>query len=53
MSALVGSVLFPLGVLLQTVDHGNGPRVLAVLGSALVIAALAAFAVGFARKPAT
>jgi hypothetical protein len=52
MSALVGSGLFPLGVLLQTVDHGNGPRALAVLGSALVIAALAAFAVGFARKPA-
>jgi len=52
MSALVGSVLFPLGVLLQTVDHGNGPRALAVLGSALVIAALAAFTVGFARKPA-
>ncbi|HVS86986.1 MAG TPA: hypothetical protein VHF01_02060 [Candidatus Acidoferrum sp.] len=52
MSALVGSVLFPLGVLLQTVAHGNGPRALAVLGSALVIGALAAFAVGFARKPA-
>jgi hypothetical protein len=51
-SALLGSFLFPLGVLLQTLDRGNGPRALAVLGSALVIGALAASAVGFARKPA-
>jgi hypothetical protein len=50
-SALLGSFLFPLGVLLQTLDRGNGPRALAVFGSALVIGALAAFAVGFARKP--
>jgi hypothetical protein len=50
-SSLLGSFLFPLGVLLQTLDRGNGPRALAVLGSALVIGALAAFAVGFARKP--
>jgi hypothetical protein len=50
-SALLGSFLFPLGVLLQTRDHGNGPRALAVLGSVLVISALAAFTLGFARKP--
>jgi hypothetical protein len=50
-SALLGSFLFPLGVLLQTADHGNGPRALAVLGSALVIVAFAAFTLGFARKP--
>jgi len=50
VSALLGSFLFPLGVLLQTADHGNAPRALAVLGSALVIVALAAFASGFARK---
>ena len=46
IGALLGSVLFPLGVLLQTVNHGNGPRVLAVLGSALVFLALAGFASG-------
>ena len=51
MSAFLGSVLFPLGVWLQTVNHGNGPRALAVLGSTLVIVALAAFALGFARNP--
>jgi hypothetical protein len=50
-AALAGSVLFPLGVLLQTVSHGNGPRAVAVLGSALLVAALAAFALGFAQKP--
>jgi hypothetical protein len=51
IGALLGSILFPLGVMLQTLNHGSGPRVLAVLGSALVILALAAFALGFARTP--
>jgi hypothetical protein len=51
IGALLGSILFPLGVMLQTLNHGRGPRVLAVLGSALVILALAAFALGLARKP--
>lgn len=51
VSELLGSFIFPLGVVLQTVNHGNGPRALAVLGSALVIIALGAFTVGFARKP--
>ena len=51
MCALLGSFLFPLGVWLQTVNHGNGPRALAILGSALVMVALGAFALGFARKP--
>ena len=46
---LLGSLLFPLGVLLQTLSHGPGPRALAVLGSALVIVALAGMTVGFAR----
>jgi hypothetical protein len=50
VSALLGSFLFPLGVLLQTADHGKAPRALAVLGSALVIVALAAFLSGLARK---
>ena len=50
---LSGAVLFPLGVLLQTVSHGSAPRVLAVLGSALVIVSLGAAVVGFLRRPAT
>jgi len=51
-SALLGSFLFPLGVLLQTLDRGNGPRALTVLGSALVIGAFGTFALGIARKSA-
>ena len=50
LGAFIGAVLFPLSVLLQTVDHGNAPRILAVVSSALVIGSLAAFAVGFARN---
>jgi len=50
-AALVGAIVFPLGVLLQTVNHGSGPRALAILGSGLLIAALATFTLGFARKP--
>jgi len=49
IAAFAGAVLFPLGVLLQTVDHGNLPRVVAILGSVLMIVSLAAFALGFAR----
>ena len=49
-AALAGAVLFPLGVLLQTVNHGSGPRAVAVLGSGLLVLALAAFALGFARS---
>jgi hypothetical protein len=44
-----GAFLFPLGVLLQTASHGAGPRAIAVVGSALVIASLAALTYGFAR----
>ncbi len=48
---LIGSVVFPLGVILQTAGHGGRfASALAVLGSALVIVALAAVAVGFARQ---
>jgi hypothetical protein len=46
---LLGSLLFPLGVLLQTMSQGPGPRVLTVAGSALVIVSLAAMTLGFAR----
>src|SRR6267378_2344818 len=52
VSALLGSFLFPLGVLLQTLDRGNGPRALTVLGSVLVIGAFGTFALGIARKSA-
>jgi len=46
-----GSFLFPLGVILQTLTHGSGfSKGLAIVGSALVIIALAAVAWGFARE---
>jgi hypothetical protein len=47
---LLGSALFPLGVMFQTSDHGFWPRGLAILGSGLVMASLALIAFGFARK---
>jgi len=48
-----GSVLFPLGVILQTVSHGSVfGSALAIVGSALVIIALGATAVGFGRQSA-
>lgn len=46
---LIGSILFPLGVLLETWNRGVGPQAVAVIGSALVILALCATAWGFAR----
>jgi len=46
----VGSVFFPLGVLLQTWSHGPWPKAITILGSALVIAALAGVALGFMRR---
>lgn len=45
-----GSVLFPLGVLMQTWSHGPWPRAVAILGSALVIPALAGVVLGFLRR---
>jgi hypothetical protein len=51
MSLLVGAIVFPLGVLLQTLSHGAFPRAVAVVGSALVIAGLAGTAIG-AMRPA-
>ena len=47
--AFLGAVLFPLGVLLQTFDRGSAPRGIAIVGSGLIIVALAAFALGFSR----
>ncbi len=52
--ALVGgAVLFPLGVYLQTLSHGSLPRAVAILGSALVIVALAGIALGVFRAQAS
>jgi len=48
---LAGAFLFPLGVLLQTVMKGPLPSMLAISGSALVIAALSVSAWGLSREP--
>lgn len=48
---LVGSVIFPLGVILQTISRSAFPSTLAVAGSALVIVGLVFVAIGFFRKP--
>lgn len=50
-SALVfGAFTFPLGVLLETLSTGAAPKFIAALGSAVMFAALAATALGFARE---
>jgi len=49
---LLGAALFPLGVLMQTWSHGVLPQAIAILGSALVIAALAGIVFGFLRRQA-
>jgi hypothetical protein len=53
LAMLAGSTVFPLGVILQTVHMAPLGSVLAIAGSALVIAALGATAVGFMREGAT
>ena len=50
LALLVGAAIFPLGVILQTFNHGPVPRAIAIVGSGLVIVALAAVALGFARQ---
>jgi dipeptide/tripeptide permease len=50
IALLAGSVLFPLGVLMEIWNRDSGPKILAVLGSALVIAGMCATAWGFARS---
>jgi hypothetical protein len=47
---LAGSVLFPLGVVLQTVNASIVPSLLAVAGSVLVIGGLIFVAIGFWRE---
>jgi len=51
IALLTGSILFPLGVILQTASHSVIPSALAVFGSALVIAGMVGVAIGFAREP--
>ena len=46
LGLLVGAVVFPLGVLLQTWSHGEMARAVAVVGSGLVIGGLGLSAVG-------
>lgn len=50
LGLLLGSVLFPFGVLMQTWGHGTLPRTVAVVGSALVITSLAGMVLGFLRR---
>ena len=51
IALLVGSILFPLAVLLQTVNHmATAGSAMAALGSALVTIALAGAAWGFLRE---
>jgi hypothetical protein len=53
LALLLGSVVFPLGVILQTANHGGTfASALAVAGSGLVIVGLGAVAVGFVRQSA-
>ncbi len=49
-SLIIGSVTFPLGVILQTLDRGIIPQAVAAIGAVLVITALAAIALAFARS---
>ncbi len=47
---LAGALVFPMGVLLQVYDHGQLPKILAILGSALEIASLCLIALGLVRS---
>lgn len=48
---LIGAALFPLGVLLQTMSQGTFPKLVAAIGSIMVVSALAAAVAGFIRRP--
>lgn len=48
-SMLIGSTIFPLGVMLQTINLQFFGSALAIVGSGLVILAMGATAAGFAR----
>jgi hypothetical protein len=47
---VLGSALFPLGVLLETWSDGSFPRAVAILGSSLLIVALSGMVIGFLRR---
>lgn len=46
---MLGAISFPLGVLLETINGGWGPKLVAILGSALLTFALVGVAAGFVR----
>jgi hypothetical protein len=46
LGLLAGAMVFPLGVLLQTISHGPLPRAIAIAGSGFVIAGLVGCAAG-------
>ena len=46
---VLGAGAFPLGVLLETLNRGPGPQVLAAAGSGVVVIGLAGVAFGFSR----
>lgn len=48
-SLVTGAITFPLGVLLETHNHGWLPKFLAAAGSAIITLALVGIAAGFAR----
>ena len=50
LGLLVGAVVFPLGVLLQTISHGPLPRAIAIAGSGFVIASLLGSAIGVVAR---
>lgn len=49
LALLLGSITFPLGVLLQTFSHGELPRAIAISGSAFVIVGLGGVVLGIWR----
>ncbi len=53
LGLLVGAVVFPLGVLLQTISHGPLPRAIAIAGSGFVIASLVGCAAGVLARRAS
>lgn len=50
LTLLLGSVIFPLGVIFQTTGGGATASAMAATGAGLVIVSLAAVCVGFARQ---
>lgn len=53
VALLSGAAIFPLGVFLQTFNHGPIPRAIAIFGSAVVIIALAGITLGLAMRPSS